>query len=287
MIGSSKSNFRLKAIVFNNIAIVSFICLFINCSGMKKVYINDRAELLARTQEKEPAVFTEALIEQLPEPIKRHLSLCGYMNTPVPVNANVYWSESWLRMSPEKDWVKLHTSQFNAVKPIGRVALMKFETMPVAARDLYCDGYGEMNGKLLNLIRVVFDNSKETAQSALITVFCEFMFIPGYLLVDNVTWEELSPNAVKGTLIDNGIEVIGVFYFDEEGLFSHFMTEDRYYTIGKNQYKKVKFTAAVDSYKMQGNLKVCEKVKIVWHLPEGDFEYYKGIIDRIEVNVNE
>jgi hypothetical protein len=56
---------------------------------------------------------------------------------------------------------------------------------------------------------------------------------------------------------------------------------------GKNQYKKVKFSAFVESYKMQGNLKICEKVKVVWHLPEGNFEYYKGIVDSIEMNVNE
>ena len=23
-------------------------------------------------------------------------------------------------------------------------------------------------------------------------------------------------------------------------------------------------------------------MKIVWHLPDGDFEYYKGIVERIE-----
>jgi len=25
----------------------------------------------------------------------------------------------------------------------------------------------------------------------------------------------------------------------------------------------------------------------MWHLPEGDFEYYKGIVDKIEFNVFE
>jgi len=38
---------------------------------------------------------------------------------------------------------------------------------------------------------------------------------------------------------------------------------------------------------MQGNLNVCEKTNIIWHIPEGDFDYYKGIIDRIEINVKE
>jgi len=120
----------------------------------------------------------------------------------------------------------------------------------------------------------------------LITTFCEFMFIPGYLLLENVIWEQLSEHTVRGTLKDNEIEVTGIFYFDEAGLFSRFETDDRYFATGKNQYKKVKFSAAVESYKKQGNLTICEKVKIVWHLPEGDFEYYKGIIDRIEINVN-
>jgi len=254
---------------------------------MKRTYLRDKAELLNRNKEFKTVIFTEDLIRDLPDPLKKYLRVCGYMNTSVPINANVYWSESWIKMSPDKNWGKLNTIQFNSVRPVGRVAFMKFLSMPVAARDLYRDGYGEMNGKLLNLIKVVFDNSKETAQSALITTFCECMFIPGYLLIDNVKWELIDEFSVRGTLIDNGIEVTGVFYFDQEGLFTHFETTDRYYYSGKNTYKKVRFSAFVESYKMQGDLKINEKVRIVWHLPEGDYEYYKGIVDRIELNVSE
>jgi hypothetical protein len=188
-------------------------------------------------------------------------------------------------MSPTKDWRKLHTTQFNSVKPIARIAYMKFLTMPVAARDLYRDGYGEMNVKLLNLIKVAFDNSKEVAQSALITTFCEFMLIPGYLLLDNVKWEQIDNYSVRGVLTDNEIEVSGIFYFNEEGFFTHFETFDRYFTTGKNSYKKVKFSVIVDRYKNQDRIKISEQVKVMWHLPEGDFEYYKGTIDRIEFNV--
>lgn len=161
---------------------------------------------------------------------------------------------------------------------------MKFYSMPVAARDLYRNGFGEINGKLLNLIKIVFDNSKEVAQSSLITVFCEFMFIPGYILSENVKWQQIDDCSVRGTLLDNGIKVTGTFSFNEEGLFTRFETFDRYYSTGKNTYKKVKFSAIVESYKMQGNIKICDSVKIVWHLPQGDYEYYKGIIERIGFN---
>lgn len=254
---------------------------------MKKIYLRDRAALLERSKTQKTAFFTEEHLQHLPEVLKRYLSVCGYMGTEVPRNADVYWADSWLKMAPQKPWTRLETLQFNSVKPIGRVAYMKFATMPVAARDLYRDGYGEVNGKLLQLFSVAFDNSRETAQSALITAFCEFMFIPGYLLLDNVSWTPLNADAVIGHLNDNGIEVSGCFHFDKNGLFTHFETDDRYYSLGKNTYQKVKFSAHVESYKKQNGLQVCEKVRVVWHLPEGDFEYYKGTIDRIEANVSE
>ena len=269
------------------LSVLLVLLIFTSCTDMKSVFIKDKSELIERNKAHKIEVFTEELIKDLPEPLKKYLRICGYENMPVPINANVYWAESWLKMSPEKEWRKLHTTQFNSVKPIGRSAYMKILGMPVAARDLYRDGYGEMNVKLLNLIKVAFDNSKEVAQSALITTFCEFMLIPGYLLLDNVKWEQIDDYSIRGTVVDNGIEVLGIFYFNEEGLFTHFETFDRYFTTGKNSYKKVKFSVVVESYKTQYKLKIGEKVKVMWHLPEGDYEYYKGTIDRIEFNVVE
>lgn len=269
------------------LSVLSVLLIFTSCTSMKKVFIKEKAEIIERNKGHKIETFTEDLIKDLPEPLKKYLRVCGYINTPIPVNANVCWTESWLKMSPDKEWKKLHTTQFNSVKPVGRVAYMKILGMPVAARDLYRDGYGEMKVKLFNLIKVAFDNSKEVAQSALITTFCEFMSIPSYLLLDNVKWEQIDDYSVRGTLVDNGIEVSGIFYFNEDGLFAHFETFDRYYTTGKNTYEKVKFSAVVENYKTQDKLKIGEKIKVVWHLPEGDYEYYKGIIDKIEFNVSE
>jgi hypothetical protein len=252
---------------------------------MKKTYLKEKNELLERNKGSEIKVFTDELVKDLPEPVKKYLSVCGYMNTPVPVNANVYWSESRIKLSPEKKWGKLQTIQFNSVNPVTRISFMRFLSMPLYARDIYREGYGEMRGKLFNLFNVVCDNSKETAQSVLGTTFCDFFVIPGYLLSPNVTWENRSENSVRGTLTDNGFTVSGIFYFDDDGLFRHFETDDRYYFVGKNTYKKVKFSAFVDSYQNQGNLKIAEKVKVMWILPEGDFEYFKGVIEKIEFNI--
>ena len=103
---------------------------------MKRVFIKDKSEFIERNKGYKVETFTEESIQHLPELLKKYLRVCGYINTPIPVNANVYWTESRLKMSPDKDWGELQTIQFNSVKPIGRVAYMKFLTMPVAARDL-------------------------------------------------------------------------------------------------------------------------------------------------------
>ena len=270
------------------LAIIIIISILTGCTSMEKLFERERKELLDRSLTSKVRIFCEETVSHLPEQLKRYLTVCGYMNTPVPINANVYWTESYLRLSPKNEWSQIQTTQFNTVNPIARISLMRFLSMPFIGRDIYKDGYGEMKGKLFNLFRMVFSNSRETAQSALITIFCEFLFIPGYILSPNVEWESLGENSVRAVLSDNGIIVTGVFYFDENGLFSHFETEDRYYESGKkNTYEKVKFSAVVDSYKYQGDIKIAESVRIIWHLPEGDFEYYKGIVDRIEFNVNE
>jgi len=106
-------------------------------------------------------------------------------------------------------------------------------------------------------------------------------------LSDRVEWESLTENSVRATLTDNGITVSGVFYFDEYGFFTHFETDERNYNTGKNNYIKMKFSAVFDSYKSQGNIKIVEKASVIWHLPEGDYEYFKVVIDKIEFNVSE
>jgi hypothetical protein len=254
---------------------------------MKKTYLKEKAELLNRNKAYDIVLFTNELVRSLPEPIKKFLKVCGYMNTPVPINANVKWKECYFRMSPKKDWGKIQTLQVNSIQPIARVAYMKFSSLPISARDIYTDGYGEMKVKLFNLFRIAFDNSKETAQSALITSFAEFLIIPGYFVLENIEWETVNKTTVRATLTDSGIVVIGLFYFNKDGLLYKFETEDRYYSLGKNKYKKIKYSGIVDSYKEQGGLRIAENVRVMWHLPEGDFEYFKGTIEELEFNINE
>jgi len=259
----------------------------VSCTTMKKTFEKERIEEIRKSGSAnvlEP--LTEERIKDLPEPIKKYLRKCGYVNKPIIFNADVFWKESFIKLKPEKDWAELTTRQFNSVNPISRIAYMEFKTMPVTGRDIYRNGQGNMNGKLFNLIPIINGKGKEVSQSSLITIFCEFLFIPGYILQDYVKWESVDAKTVKATLCDKEFVVSGIFHFDNEGLFSRFETEDRYYTDKTGKFIKTRFSAIVDSYQTKNEIIIPQNVRIVWHLPSGDYEYYMGTIERINFNVN-
>lgn len=72
--------------------------------SLKNTYEKERSEIiLCSKPEKEIRIFTEQLIEDLPEPIKNYLRICGYINKPVMNNADISWAESFIKLSSEKN----------------------------------------------------------------------------------------------------------------------------------------------------------------------------------------
>lgn len=254
--------------------------------SLKNTYEKERSEIiLCSKPEKEIRIFTEQLIEDLPEPIKNYLRICGYIDKPVMNNADILWTESFIKLSPEKKWAKLETKQFNSINPIARISYMKFLSMPVTGRDIYRNGQGEMKGKLFNIFPIINGKGFEVSQSSLITIFCEFLFIPGYVIQDYVKWEYADNTTIKATLCDKNFNVSGIFHFDNDGFFYKFETDDRFYTNEKRKYMKTRFSAIVDSYQNKDGFIIPKEIRIVWHLHDRDYEYYKGTIERINFNV--
>ena len=94
---SMKRIFLFVISLFAGYLIITFLT---GCNTMKKTYVKERKELLEQNKNSEVRVFTEELVKDLPEQIKKYLSVCGYMNTAVPINANVYYSETQIKLSP-------------------------------------------------------------------------------------------------------------------------------------------------------------------------------------------
>ncbi|WP_324609512.1 DUF6544 family protein [Salisediminibacterium beveridgei] len=229
--------------------------------------------------------FREADIKRLPEPVQQYFRVCGYLGQPKMFNADVIWKESYIKLSPEKEWTPLETSQFNAVIDPVRIAHMQAVSMSLQVRDLYRNGKGHMFGKLFNLIPVVNAKGPEISQSSLITLFTEILLIPSYSLQSYITWEPVDQHTAKARFRHQQIDVSGTFHFDDTGKFRRFETHDRYYSETKGTFVKKRFSALVDDFQAKDGVQIPRKVRIIWHLDDGDYEYFKGEISEMVYNV--
>ncbi len=89
----------------------------------------------------------------------------------------------------------------------------------------------------------------------------------------------------KARLTHRDIDVTGIFHFDETGRLLRFETNDRYYSERGGKFVKKNFSAIIDCYKEKNGLQIPQKVRIVWHLEKGDFNYFKGEIEDIIYNL--
>jgi hypothetical protein len=121
--------------------------------------------------------------------------------------------------------------------------------------------------------------------SALVTVLAEALLVPSYALQNYITWFPLEPKKAKAVCKFAGIEVSGIFHFNDKYEFTLFETEERYYSTSGKEYKKMKWSAKAGDYVDNGTYKFPSTLSAFWTSEKGDIIYYKGTIDNILFNV--
>lgn len=274
-----------------NVAILALIMVAAGgCASFKSRTFDAerRAELERHPVPESRDILTQERIAHLPEPVQRYFHHCGWVGREMVYNADVYWEASSIRFGPDKSWKKLQTDQFNSVAEPMRAAFMKarmFGFIPFEGRDLFRDDRGHMQGRLAGLFDVIDAKDREIGQSALITILAEALFVPGYALTPYMSWEPVDSLTVRGRMRYGSYDVSGLFSFNENGEFMRFHTGDRYYSLPKGGYELTPFTTEVWDYVKKDGLRYPTEVRAVWHLTEGDFEYWRGTVSRLDTNV--
>ena len=169
-----------------------------------------------------------------------------------------------------------------------RIAYMKNRIMgmiPFEGRDKYQDGHGNMRIKLLKMITIADATGKEMDESGLVTILAEALLVPGYALQPYIQWFPIDGHTAKAVLTYNGIQVSGVYYFNDKWEFLRFESNDRNYSEKGTEYKKYKWSGVASHYVEKNGVKFPSHFKGVWHTEEGEYEYYKGTIIDMKYNV--
>lgn len=264
--------------------------LLSSCTSLLSTYRDEVANEKRVNSISNPKVIAENDISSLPEPVQRYFRYCGLVGTPLPYNCTITWEDVEFKMGPEKDWMPIKCLQFNSVKEPARFAYLYAPKLGInvfVGRDKYQNGKGNMHIKILGLFSLQNEWGRDMDESSLVTILSETLFVPGYALQPYISWEPIDSLSAKASITYNGITVSGTFYFNESGEMTHFISYDRNYVEPDGKAKKVPWVASVDYYTQSGGFTIPAYVRATWKLPKGDYEYFKGRVNRIEFNKNQ
>ncbi len=234
--------------------------------------------------------ITENDIAHLPEPVQKYFRLCGFLGMDKQVNAKVIWRDVKFKTSAESKYIDLECIHYNFVPQPARIVYMNSLMMgfiPMEGRDKFQDGSGNMLIKLFKFLKIADAKGNEMDVSALVTILAESLLIPSYALQKYITWFPLEPKKAKAVCKFGGIEVSGIFHFNNQYEFTLFETEERYYSTSGKEYKKMKWSAKAEDYCDGGGFKHPSKLSAFWTSEKGDIVYYTGKIDKILFNVKD
>lgn len=250
---------------------------------MKKMFLSEVQTELEKCKASNE-LFTEKDIENLPQPVQRYFRYCGYIGKEKMSSAKFVWKAVNFKLGVDKPWGKIKYQQYNFVTEPGRIAYIysrMFGVIPFEGKDQYLNGKGNMIGKLFKKITLFDVKGEEINVSAAVTYLSESLVVPTCALQKYITWESIDQNHVKGIIEYKGIKAEGIFTFNDRGEYIRFVTDTRYMDSGKGSSEKHKWTAEISDYIDSKGIKIPSKLKGIWNLPKGDYEYFNGIITEI------
>ncbi len=259
-------------------------------SSLKNIYLSETNTDIANITSNPKDYISEEDINTLPKPVQRYFRYCGFIGKVKMLNAKTEWKDIDFKSAQNKKWMRLDCLQYNSVADPTRIVYFKnmiLGIFPFEAHDKFQNGKGNMLIKLLNLFTIADAKGVEMNKSGLVTVLSEISIIPTYALQNYINWEPIDDNNARATISYNDITVGGIFNFSDKGEMKSFHSKNRYIAEKDGTYKNVPWSIVIDNYVERDGINFPSKVKVIWHLKNGDYEYFKGKISNIEYNVKE
>ncbi|MCW5859565.1 MAG: hypothetical protein KIS63_14795 [Caldilineales bacterium] len=217
-------------------------------------------------------VVSEAMLDDLPAPLRRYLTYSGVIGQPIPHTVRLH-QVGQFRTAPTQPWLDITADEYYTVDEPGFVwdATFYMAGVPfMRIRDRYTDGEGNIRMTVWSLVPAMDRRSAGLNQGALLRYFNELAtWFPAALLKDNVTYRAIDDETAEVTFTDRGQSVSAILYVDAEGRLTNFIA-DRYQD-GVDEYRR--WATPLTVYGEQAGLRLPLRGQGVWLNPEGDFEY--------------
>lgn len=229
-------------------------------------------------------VISLEMLSGLPAPVHQWLQESGVVGKE-RVHTVRLRQHGLMRTSPEGRWMSTEAEQYFGVDKPGfvwsaEVRMLPF--LPLAGRDKYADGKGNMLIKALSLVPLVNASDAKTDQGTLLRFLGEMCWFPSAALSPYIHWRTIDATHAQATMSYKGVSATAVFAFDEQHRLTS-VSANRYMGGGKDG-KLEKWYIPVRNWKEMDGVVIPVKGDVIWRLPAGDFDYYQWEITDIDYN---
>jgi hypothetical protein len=243
-------------------------------------------QLLEKTRSEKQEVVTATMLHHLPQPVQLWLRNSGIVGREAIRSVRLK-QKGWMRTKPDqKKWIATAAEQYITITEPAfawKVKMNMLPFVPVIGLDLFSNGKGHMNIKLLSLVNVVNDGGDKIDQGALQRYLAEICWAPSAALQPYIKWEAVDAYAAKATLTYNGTSGSVIFYFNDKGDMIYCIA-DRYQGGGKNATLE-KWEVRTTETGVRDGIRVPVKSEVTWKLKTGNFTWYKLEIPELQYNV--
>jgi hypothetical protein len=246
--------------------------------------IDDEARALLAGARGDARMVEARDLDGLPAPVRRWLEVSGTVGRLRATTVRLE-QRGELRTAPDKPWMPVVAEQYFSVDPPGfvwHVDARMMGVLPIAGRDRYTGGRGEMLIKLASLVTVADGAGPQVDQGALLRFLAEIIWFPSAALSKTITWEPIDAHNARATMRHGGVSASAVFTFGADGRFAAFAA-DRYMGGGSGAPLE-KWGGSAEAWAAIRGVDIPVRGKVTWKLAAGDFDYFRWEIADVEVN---
>jgi hypothetical protein len=220
--------------------------------------------------------FTEQEMASLPEPVQKHLRICGYIDTPMMTSMTVTMPSVPLIDSKDKPPMNIDYTLFYLANEPVRLAYIKTSMygIPFEAYDSTQNGLGFMKG-VLGKVFTLFDHKGAVMDKGqLLTYLGECFLVPSSVFNGYITWEAVDSRHVKAAISYKGISGSGVFAFDDAGFLESFTTDERGRTGTDGSVDYPLWSGVYGNYTETNGIFFPARIKAVYNDEDGELVYF-------------
>lgn len=242
---------------------------------LSRQFDKEVVQLFAQSKHRTDKVFNYDQLTGLPEPVQRYFRHTLKDGQPY-INSVRLLHSGQFKTDLKKNWVDIKGEQYFTTLQPGFI--WKGKTKIFTARDMYIADNGRLVVLLFSLFKVVDGQGEKFNQGEILRWLAESVWFPTNLLPSkNLQWFPINNSCAKLTFNYNNLLVFYIVTFNERNEITQIETE-RY--MGDANLEK--WVGQLSDYKEINEVIIPTKIKALWRLKEGDFNYVNFILDKIE-----